>query len=533
MAAYVGKYVLENLTTGMYDNPLIIYREYVQNCADSIDDAISEHIISKISESPITIQINYDDRSITILDTAKGLSTKNFESILTKIADSDKGGKKQKGFRGIGRLAGIAYCDFLIFEASAKGEPNKSVMTLDAAKFKESLSNANDHIDAVSLFNKISTITVEPEKPELHYFKVTLKNVSKSNDELLNTVKVKDYLSQVLPVPYSRSFLYRDLIYDNAKKLDLKIDEYIVNINGTQIFKPYSADLYDGKPDSKKRCDEVTDLKFYDLKAPDTHRMGWMWIGLSNFEGVLKKDVNPMAGIRIRKENIQIGDTEVFTSHNLSKELRTPKYFIGEIFVTDENLIPNGRRDYFESNETCKYFENEVNRICNNILQPFVRYASETRNALKAQITAQQSRQTFLKKEESGSFVNKEDREKALEKVKGDEKKAETARAKIQAKDQKAASNDDYAKINEGIKKKYGSELDKAKSMESLSTSSTTKEKKKPGYKTQELSQYNRTEKKLISQIYGIIQSVLNPEQSEMLINKIQESLKKSGNKGK
>ena len=38
--AIIGKNVIENLTTAMYEDLRIIYREYIQNSADSIDKAI-------------------------------------------------------------------------------------------------------------------------------------------------------------------------------------------------------------------------------------------------------------------------------------------------------------------------------------------------------------------------------------------------------------------------------------------------------------------------------------------------------------
>ena len=38
--AFIGKNVIENLTTAMYEDLRIIYREYIQNAADSIDKAI-------------------------------------------------------------------------------------------------------------------------------------------------------------------------------------------------------------------------------------------------------------------------------------------------------------------------------------------------------------------------------------------------------------------------------------------------------------------------------------------------------------
>lgn len=38
--AKIGKNILENLTTGMYSDSKVAYREYVQNACDQIDKAI-------------------------------------------------------------------------------------------------------------------------------------------------------------------------------------------------------------------------------------------------------------------------------------------------------------------------------------------------------------------------------------------------------------------------------------------------------------------------------------------------------------
>ena len=40
----IGKYTLESLTNGLYASPLDLYREYIQNAADSIDVAIAERL---------------------------------------------------------------------------------------------------------------------------------------------------------------------------------------------------------------------------------------------------------------------------------------------------------------------------------------------------------------------------------------------------------------------------------------------------------------------------------------------------------
>lgn len=56
--AIIGKNVIENLTLGMYENSLMIYREYIQNAADSIDNAINLGIL-KEKQDTYTIKNSY------------------------------------------------------------------------------------------------------------------------------------------------------------------------------------------------------------------------------------------------------------------------------------------------------------------------------------------------------------------------------------------------------------------------------------------------------------------------------------------
>ena len=49
--ATVGKNILENLTTGMYSDSKVIYREYIQNACDQIDLAISLGILDDDEDS--------------------------------------------------------------------------------------------------------------------------------------------------------------------------------------------------------------------------------------------------------------------------------------------------------------------------------------------------------------------------------------------------------------------------------------------------------------------------------------------------
>ena len=87
--AIIGKNVIENLTLGMYENSLMIYREYIQNAADSIDNAINLGILKKGTDknninsdtketAQIDIYIDQKKRNISIHDNALGIPKDKF-----------------------------------------------------------------------------------------------------------------------------------------------------------------------------------------------------------------------------------------------------------------------------------------------------------------------------------------------------------------------------------------------------------------------------------------------------------------------
>ncbi len=209
----IGKNILENLTTAMYENIQIIYREYIQNSADSIDEAIVTGILKK-EDACINIRIETSERKILIHDNGTGISKGLFKETLLNIADSDKDRKTRKGFRGIGRLGGLAYCDKLIFTASSKGEKVKSILEWDAKKLKHILNDPNQRPEASNLIDEITSFKEEKCNEDEHFFEVSLVDITTESCELLNIEKVQEYLEFVAPVPYKNTFRLRSKIYN-------------------------------------------------------------------------------------------------------------------------------------------------------------------------------------------------------------------------------------------------------------------------------------------------------------------------------
>ncbi|UXN57538.1 hypothetical protein [Phyllobacterium zundukense] len=58
---------------------------------------------------------------------------------LTSIGASKKDRQRDAGFRGIGRLAGMAYCDKVIFRTTFPGETALTVIEFDCAQLLKAM----------------------------------------------------------------------------------------------------------------------------------------------------------------------------------------------------------------------------------------------------------------------------------------------------------------------------------------------------------------------------------------------------------
>src|SRR4051812_35567876 len=79
--ATVGKDILELLSSSMYIDPLTIYREYIQNAVDAIDEARGGGVL-RSENGHIAISIDTATRSIRIQDDGIGVRRESFEAQL-------------------------------------------------------------------------------------------------------------------------------------------------------------------------------------------------------------------------------------------------------------------------------------------------------------------------------------------------------------------------------------------------------------------------------------------------------------------
>lgn len=506
----IGKDVIESLTLGMYEDSRFIFREYIQNSADQIDKAVEDGLFETLRDGKIEIEILPEIESISITDNATGISRNEVQSILKNIAKSTKDRTKNKGFRGIGRLGGLAYADKLIFETSFKGENIKTFLTWNSQELKAIINNRSTKEDATDVIDEVTDFREEKEDSETHYFKVTLEGVK--NKTLLDKDDIYDYLTMVAPVPYSKGFFFKDKVYDKAKELDFNIDEYLVYVNKNQVLKSYTMSIYAGDIQNKKKIDEIHDIDTYEIRNSNNQILAWGWYGISNFTKALPA-INSARCLRLRKGNIQVGLEEALSK--LFKESRGTKYFFGEIHAVSPELIPNSRRDYFTENKTLKEFEKLI-KIKFIELHNLYHFSSRVRNSQKKIDDLVDFTKVFEQKSKNGGFTNEKEKADFVEKFEQKKEKAESAENDLKKVKENISSNEESkSKVFKNVVKEENKEISKV----------VIRDEGKTKFITDDITTLSRKDRKLVSRIFGIIDVVLTPDLASLIKEKIKEEL--------
>lgn len=404
----IGKNVLESLTRSAYDDCRCILREYVQNAADQIDIA-KEQGLEDDEGFGIYINIIPHDRRIEIFDNATGVEAAEVLPILRNVACSQKRRTKRKGFRGIGRLGGLGYCSTLTFVTSYKGENVKSILKWNASEMTRIIDDEDDESSAGEVVARVTTLSTDTEKPELHYFQIIMEDVSDS--KLLDVSDICDYLSMVAPVEIANTFMpFKNEIKSFMKENGLQLDTYDLYVNGEQLYKQYTKSIYD---ESGNVIDQIQKIVPFIRKNSEGIPFYWGWYGVSKLEGMLKFR-NVARGIRLRCKNIQLGDeTNCRRFLPGKQDQRFCDYFFGEIHTLSDKLIPDTDRNYLRVDDARTEFEQmaiadfaELKDLCYA--------ASGYKSDYKKIITAQDKKREYEKKKKNKEFASQQEYDKAL-----------------------------------------------------------------------------------------------------------------------
>ena len=344
---FVGKDVLELLSSSMYVNPLSIFREYIQNATDAVDDAVAVGLLPSIDGGLIEINLDHIDRRIVIRDNGKGLTNKDFARRMLSFGASEKRGTGARGFRGVGRLSALGYVQQLVFRSRAKGDTKVMEATWDGRVVKRMLASNDGDSDLRSIVREAVTLKrLEPEDYPTHFFEVELVKPRRiANDRLLNEIEIESFVSQVCPCPFSPEFSFGEKVVALLAPHGRAGKTYRIHINGAEepVYRPYRDQIE--YSDTKRAS--LHNLKTFEIESIDGEPAAVGWLTHHDYRGAIPA-AQGIRGLRARVGNIQVGHDRLFLE--VFPEDRFCSWTIGEVHVLDSRVVPNGRRDEFESN---------------------------------------------------------------------------------------------------------------------------------------------------------------------------------------
>ena len=371
-----GAGLLEIVTTGMYDDPLSMYREYIQNAADA---AAGSESIGKVK---VEVSVDVPGRRVRIRDNGPGLGREAALERLLPIGRSDKKLGTDRGFRGVGRLVGLAFAKTVSFTTRSHASQPVTRITWHSDRLPEPTSTESELEQAILKCVDVETLPGS-DYPD-HFFDVEVGDVARhSAGLLLNRDAVRSYVGEVCPVPMSAEFPFSErvqrLFDDNEAPLTLEV---ILEGDGAPAVRPYGKSIRL----SATRESDFSDFEVVRLRGVDNSCDAAVgWVAHSSYLGAIPRD-HRVRGIRARVGNIQVGGETVFD--HLFTEERFNRWCVGELHILDPRIIPNARRDYFQPGPHIRNLENQLNPVLREI-STRCRRESTTRNRARKAVSLQ------------------------------------------------------------------------------------------------------------------------------------------------
>lgn len=241
------------------------------------------------------------------------------------------------------------------------------------------------------------------------------------------------------------------------------------------------------------------------------------------------KPINIARGIRLRKENIQIGDEEIckkfFTK---TEDQRFSFYYFGEIHALSKGLIPNSRRDYFGESEVCTDFERRIRQDFLD-LKNLCYDAQKLRSSSTTIQRGTELRAKIQKKEKEG-YTSQSEKDELQHQLENQIKKEQQAEKQLATVTKKIEESESPLKsLIDKFVPSPSTETPKEKQPDPVPNPDDTP-KTKIRYRTDkpEYSSFSKKEKKLIGRIYAAIGLALADEAlREALLNTIEKQITK------
>lgn len=361
--AKVGAGILNVITESLYDKPIVVFREYVQNSVDSF---------FKVNDNKeeLCSQICFDGESLFFLDNGVGIEKDEFLGKMKDIGGSGKNKTVNIGYKGIGRLSGIPYCKEMVFvNICSYRKREYQEYRIDGRKYNDIKKDENyKSLSFNSLMDSIGSLIEAPNKQEREKIQRVLDNYSQMfenrdtgflvilegvNAILKATIEPNDNmffdrLGWLLPVDFQE-----DLLKDETRGILFK--EFASGEEGSSVIPAKGFNIYYNNKLIERPIHPAM-LRDYICKISFEKYA----TGFESFyrNRIAVENANAFSGIRIYIDNILLCDEKELLpilqqygliEHTANELIQSVKGMGVIIYITDKvNISANARRTFIE-----------------------------------------------------------------------------------------------------------------------------------------------------------------------------------------
>lgn len=221
-------------------------------------------------------------------------------------------------------------------------------------------------------------------------------------------------------------------------------------------------------------------------------------------------------GIKFRQNNFQIGRSDVLRELFEPQE-RFVNYFIGELHIFENTIIPNAQRNYFEDSPEFRFLMRETRKYIKD-LNSLCKLASDINSLNNASEDYNAQKSKYDENKQTNSFINKKHEESSYDALVKTHEELEKKRNDLDHRIERISSKI----VKDGIKKVYPPRI----STNTIITNESQDNHEKKKYAVSDLSKLDRKEKKLLSKVFAIINETMTSDVAENLIFAIKMKLK-------
>lgn len=387
----MGKRILETLTSSLYFDPSVLFREYVQNSLDS-----KIHCGMSIDDFNVEIVINKKDKKITITDNGPGIPFEEFNKKMVSFGGSTKS-REEIGYRGIGRLSALPFCDKLIFKNKTINNTQIQVCEWDSKAYKNFLDDGKDQ-SLESIFDEICSFKTEESSECNQCFSVVIENYTEEIESIICDKGFESRLKKLLPLKYNPNFTKSSEIISAYKEyLHKDMNQYMCNVSldGVPLYKEYSND--------ELGAIGIRTVRIAIKSGSELQTIGFIWHTFDQKIEVRDSwKKNGIEGIFVRSKNIQMGSN--FTIANkldgiaamtYSEMYATLRGVSGELHICTNLLEDNSGRDWFKPSSELRSLIDVLNQYL--VLVKKYRYqSSKYYNAVNSNKDDSEKEKTIL-----------------------------------------------------------------------------------------------------------------------------------------